>query len=87
MSPTFLESRMRQIESEDGLRWEAFATEAVVAHGKTGAVLAFRMAAGGEMDTIRSTVTFNSMAAADFALRTMSDRELQRRLALARATL
>lgn len=64
--------------------WEAFAAEAIVAHGKEGAVLAFRRAGGGTDEVLHSTITFNSMAAADFALRTMSEKEVQRRLRLAR---
>lgn len=64
--------------------WEAFAAAAIVAHGKEGAVLAFRRAGGGTDEVLHSTITFNSMAAADFALRTMSEKEVQRRLRLAR---
>lgn len=77
-------TQTRQMEDEEGIRWVAFADQAVVAHGKQGAVLAFRTADAEPGDSIRSTITFNSMAAADFALRTMSDKELRRRLSLAR---
>jgi len=75
---------MREFENEDGVRWEAIAVDAVVAHGKPGAVLAFRPAGEADGDVLRTTITFNSMNAADFALRTMSEKDLRRRLSLAR---
>ncbi len=76
---------MREFEAEDGMKWEAFAADEVVAHGKPGAVLAFRKPGDYRDEGLRSKVTFNSMEAAGFALRTMSDKELRRRLSLARA--
>jgi hypothetical protein len=75
---------MREFATEAGERWEALAAGAVVAHGRAGAVLAFRRAGAGDDELLRSTVTFNSVAAAEFALRTMSEKELLRRLSLAR---
>lgn len=75
----------REFSAPDGSRWEAIAPEAVVAHGKLGAVLAFRPAGGTGSEPLRTTVTFNSQRAAAGALRTMSEMELRRRLAIARA--
>ncbi len=77
----------RPFTTEDGEEWIAFAEDAIVAHGKPGALLAFRPAGAAEDETVRSTVTFNSQAAAEFALRTMGVKELRRRLRLARAAL
>jgi hypothetical protein len=76
---------MRRVFSDgEGNEWEALALDTVVAHGKQGAVLAFRPA-GEEAEPLRGSVTFNSMAAADFAIRTLGEKELRRRLGLARA--
>ncbi len=77
----------RPFTSEDGLEWEALAVDAIVAHGKPGAVLAYRRIGGTDEEIVRSTITFNGMSAAEFALRTMSVKELRRRLALARAAI
>lgn len=77
---------MRQFRDDDGKLWEALAAEAVVAHMKPGAVLAFRPADEPDAEPIRGTVTFNSARAAEFAIRTLGDKELLRRLSLARAT-
>lgn len=76
---------MREFEDETGKPWRAIAVDAVVAHAKPGAVLAFVPAAAPDGEPIEANVTFNSHRAADFALRTMSQKELQRRLSLARA--
>lgn len=46
-------------------------------------MLAFRRESDPEASVV-STVTFNSMAAAEHALRTMSEKEIGRRLSLAR---
>jgi hypothetical protein len=73
----------RFFEDETGGTWEAFAVDEIVAHGRPGAALAFR-SAGSADPGVRSTITFNSFAAADFALRTLSLKELRRRLDLAR---
>src|SRR5690606_24497739 len=69
------EEAMREFRDEDGALWQAVAVEAVVAHGKQGAVLAFRPAAEPEGEPLRSDITFNSMEAADFALRTLGEKE------------
>lgn len=78
------EVRTRSVAAPDGSRWLAFADEAIVAHGRRGAVLAFRAEGGDGEDILRSNVTFNSLSAADLALRTMADKELARRLSLVR---
>lgn len=77
---------MREFSDEQGRSWHAIAVDAIVAHGKPGAVLAFRPADQPEAEPVPSTVNFNSQAAADFALRTMGAKELNRRLSLALAT-
>lgn len=74
----------RAVTGADGKNWTAFADHAIVAHGRPGAVLAFRPAEGDADPILHSSVTFNSMAAADFALESMSNKELERRLSLSR---
>ena len=78
---------MRDFEDEEGKVWRAVAVDAVVAHGRPGAALAFVPAQTAEAEPVLSNVTFNSQRAADFAIGSMSDKELQRRLSLARATI
>jgi hypothetical protein len=73
----------REFADSEGARWEALAVDAIVAHGKVGAILAFRRS-DEEGEPLSSTITFNSDAAAEFALGTMSEKELRRRLSLAR---
>lgn len=75
---------MRQFRDEDGNLWEALALDAIVAHAKPGAVLGFRPAGDAETEPLRGGITFNSRSAADFALRTLGEKELNRRLAMAR---
>jgi hypothetical protein len=67
-----------------GREWVVVAAPSTVAHLKQGAVLAFRPADEPEAEPIRTAVEFNSAAAADFAIRTMSEKELGRRLAWAK---
>jgi hypothetical protein len=74
----------REFTTENGEAWEAIAIDAVVAHGKVGAVLAMRPLKNPESDPLRTTITFNSREAAAFALRTLGEKELRRRLSLAR---
>lgn len=74
----------REITAPDGSRWEAFADEAIVAHGKAGAVLAFRPLDETMGEALKSTITFNSMPAAAFALSSIGMNELERQLALTR---
>ena len=76
---------MREFEDESGALWHAIAVDAVVAHGKPGTALAFRPADRAAAEPLPGNITFNSRAAADFALRTMGTSELRRRLSLARA--
>jgi hypothetical protein len=76
---------MRQFNDPEGVTWEALATDAVVAHGRKGAALAFRRADQPDAEPLLSNVTFNSREAADFAIRTLGDKELVRRVTLARA--
>ena len=76
---------MREFRDEDGNLWEAIALDAVVAHGKQGKVLAFRPAGEPDSAPLRTSITFNSGEAADFALRTLGEKELLRRLSLVRA--
>lgn len=68
-----------------GLAWEALGVDDIVAHGKLGVRLAFRRAGESGAQPLPSKVTFNSHEAADFALRTLGLKELQRRLTLAQA--
>lgn len=69
---------MREIQDEQGRSWQAVWVETRGAHGIRGATLAFR---GGEGDEpVLTPVEFNSPAAAEFAITTMSAKELRRRL-------
>ena len=74
----------RRFSDSEGKLWEAYAADAVVAHGRVGAALAFRPADGDGEEELRSNITFNSVSAAEFALRTLAEKELRRRLSLAR---
>lgn len=76
---------VRAFTNDGGEAWEAVAVEAVVAHGKLGAALAFRRAGDPSFEPLRTNVTFNSEEAAAFALRTLGEKELRRRLGLTRA--
>jgi hypothetical protein len=78
---------MRQFRDEAGVEWEVLAQEAVVAHGKTGRVLAFRRVTEPDAEPLRTNITFNSEQAAEFAIRTLGVQELRRRVALARGAL
>jgi hypothetical protein len=71
---------MRQITDDQGRVWEAVGAEAMVAHMRKGAVLAFRPAEEPASEPVRTTITFNSPAAAELAIGAMSDKELRRRL-------
>ena len=78
---------MREMIDEEGARWRVVAPRAVVAHGRQGAVLAFVPADRPDAEPLRTSVTFNSSEAAEAAIRTMGEKELRRRLTLARAAL
>jgi hypothetical protein len=75
----------RDFRDASGIEWFAFAVDEIVAHGKVGARLAFLRADDVDAPPLTANVTFNSRAAADFALRSLGIKELLRRLALARA--
>jgi hypothetical protein len=77
---------MREFNDAEGQRWHAVAVPDIVAHGRRGTRLAFRPADRPESTPVASPVTFNSTEAGEFALRTMSEKELKRRLAMALAT-
>ncbi|HEX8358777.1 MAG TPA: hypothetical protein VF613_01565 [Longimicrobium sp.] len=71
---------MRQITDDQGRVWKALGADAVVAHMRKGAVLAFRPADEPASEPVRTTIAFNSQAAADLAIRSMSEKDLLRRL-------
>lgn len=74
---------MRTINDDHGRPWEAIAIPTKVAHLRDGAQLGFRAADNADA-TVTAPIDFNSMEAAAFAIRTMSDKELRRRLELAK---
>jgi hypothetical protein len=71
---------MRQIADDKGRAWEAVAVPQVVAHLRKGATLGFRPADDHAAEPICTPVDFNSAEAAAFAISTMSEKELRRRL-------
>ena len=75
-----MESTVRELTDNAGRAWVAVAVESKVAHLRSGAALAFRPAGEPEAEPVRSNVEFNSFKAADFAIRTMSEKEIHRRL-------
>ena len=75
-----VETTVRELADRAGRRWVAVPVENRVAHLKRGAVLGFRPADEPGAEPIRSNVEFNSATAADFAIRTMSEKEIARRL-------
>lgn len=77
---------MRQITDEQGRVWEALGAEAVVAHMRKGAVLAFRAVGEPAAEPVRTTIAFNSQAAAELAIQAMSEKELRRRLEWAKTS-
>lgn len=77
---------MREVRDREGEVWEAFAADAVVAHGRPGAVLAFRRVGSTDAELLQTSVTFNSKEAASSAISSMGEKELQRRLENARAS-
>jgi len=78
------ETTTRELTDDAGRAWVALAVESKVAHLKNGAVLAFRAADEPEGEPVRSNVEFNSFEAAGFAIRTMSEKEIHRRLGWAK---
>ncbi|HET7275595.1 MAG TPA: hypothetical protein VFI91_10570 [Longimicrobiaceae bacterium] len=76
---------MRLFQDDSGESWQAMAVDHVVAHGKMGAALVFVPANEPSAEPLRTGVTFNSTRAADLTLRTLGEKELRRRLKVARA--
>lgn len=70
----------REVADRAGRAWVAVPVESTVAHLKAGAVLGFRPADEADAEPIRTNVEFNSLRAAEFAIRTMSAKEIGRRL-------
>jgi hypothetical protein len=77
---------MREFLDAEGQPWHALPVDYIVAHGRRGTRLAFRPADQPDSEPIPSPVTFNSVEAGEFAVRTMSAKELKRRLAMTLAT-
>ena len=75
----------RSFTDATGAPWEALAIDEIVSHAKKGTRLAFRPQGEPGAAPIPSSITFNSREAADFALRTLGEKELRRRLTLAQA--
>jgi hypothetical protein len=75
-----MEAVERRLADAAGREWVAVGAPSTVAHLKQGAVLAFRPADDSGAEPIRTNVEFNSFRAAEFAIRTMSDKEIRRRL-------
>lgn len=71
---------MRTITDAAGRVWQPVAVDSMVAHMKRGATLAFRPADDPAAEPIRTHIQFNSHEAADFAIRTMSAKDMRRRL-------
>lgn len=74
---------MRSITDDHGRAWEAVAIPTKVAHLRDGAQLGFRLG-DDPTATVTAPITFNSLDAAQFAIQTMSEKELRRRLELAK---
>jgi hypothetical protein len=73
---------MRKLSDDRGDAWEAIAIPTKVAHLRDGARLAFRRS---DPDTsVPTDIDFNSVAAAELGIRSMSESELLRRLTWAR---
>lgn len=79
------EHMIREFVDATGTAWEALTVDDIVAHGKLGVRLAFRRPGDEAATPLPSNVTFNSREAGDFALRTLGEQELRRRLTLAQA--
>ncbi|MDP9349160.1 MAG: hypothetical protein M3P24_08470 [Gemmatimonadota bacterium] len=75
---------MRDIKDETGKVWRVLAVESAAAHLRSGATLGFVAADEEGAEPLLTGVSFNSPEAAEFAIRTMADKELLRRLNWAR---
>lgn len=76
---------MREITDKAGTRWEAISVPTHGAHRKLGATLAFRRVDEPGAEPLLTPIAFNSDEAAAFAIGSMSDAELRRRLTMAGA--
>jgi hypothetical protein len=76
----------REFKDAEGRGWTALAEPHRVAHMRAGSRLAFRAADDPQSASIPSPISFNSIEAGEFAVRTMSEKELMRRLAMALST-
>lgn len=74
---------MRTIRDENGREWEAVAVPNGSIRIRTGMTLAFRPVGEPDAEPLPTPITFNSPAAADLAIRSMSEKELLRRLEMA----
>ena len=70
----------REVTDRRGRTWLAIPVASKVAHLREGAALGFRRADEQNAQPIRTNVEFNSFAAAEFAIGTMSEKEISRRL-------
>lgn len=75
---------MRTITDEDGKSWRVVAVESTGAHLKRGTTLGFVAADEPGAEPVLTSVTFNSVEAGEFAISTMGEKELRRRLAWAK---
>jgi hypothetical protein len=71
---------MRTITDDHGRAWQAIAIPTKVAHLRDGAILGFRLAEEAAGEPVTAPIDFNSLDAAHFAINTMSEKELRRRL-------
>jgi hypothetical protein len=70
----------RTVVDDQGRTWEVAAVESVGAHLRKGATLAFRPAGDPAAEPVLTPIQFNSMQAAEFAIRTLGETDLKRRL-------
>jgi hypothetical protein len=77
---------MREFQDAEGRPWQVLVVEYTVAHGRRGTRLAFRPARQPDAEPLPSPISFNSIEAGEFAVHTMSNKELKRRLAMTLAT-
>jgi hypothetical protein len=77
---------MREFLDAEGRRWHALVVDYLVAHGRQGTRLAFQALDEPGAEPLPSPISFNSIEAGEFAVHTMSEKELKRRLAMTLAT-
>ena len=70
----------REVTDRGGRAWVAIPVASKVAHLRDGAALGFRPAEEADAEPILTNVEFNSFAAAELAIGTMSEKEISRRL-------